>query len=438
MAWVVGQKLQGGKYTIEKQLGEGSFSVTYLARNQYEQYVVIKTLNDKVQCRPDFTKFQQDLLNEALRLGRCSHPHIVRLEELIQEGALCGMVMEYIAGEDLASRVTYQGVLPEAEALRYIQQIGEALCVVHDNNLLHGDVKPQNIMIRADGSEAVLIDFGTARELTPNLNQTHTALMINYFAPIEQYDEQASLGAYSDVYALAATLYVILTGELPILAPVRAAGTPLEAPKQLNPDISDKVNLAILQGMAFQARERPQSMQEWLELLGVKQVSETLNIQGQGERIDDSPQRRGRIPWGDLTMFFICSALAGYLLNIYSTPELALSVGIMTPLLGVALAAESSGCLSIFAAFSWAVAGIINLGWVVYLVWAATVAWGGTILGVVAGFVAGVCVLLTAFLALGSGISGAEKLRKSFSRFHSFLIFLGTSWLGLGLGWLVR
>jgi hypothetical protein len=179
-------------------------------------------------------------------------------------------------------------------------------------------------------------------------------------------------------------------------------------------------------------------MQEWLELLGVKQVSETLNIQGQGERIDDSPQRRGRIPWGDLTMFFICSALAGYLLNIYSTPELALSVGIMTPLLGVALAAESSGCLSIFAAFSWAVAGIINLGWVVYLVWAATVAWGGTILGVVAGFVAGVCVLLTAFLALGSGISGAEKLRKSFSRFHSFLIFLGTSWLGLGLGWLVR
>lgn len=421
---------------IKKQLGEGSFSVTYLARNQYEQYFVIKTLNDKVQRRPDFTKFQQDLLNEALRLGRCSHPHIVRLEELIQEGALCGMVMEYIAGEDLASRVTYQGVLPEAEALRYIQQIGEALCVVHDNNLLHGDVKPQNIMIRADGSEAVLIDFGTARELTPDVNQTHTALMTNYFAPIEQYDEQASLGAYSDVYALAATLYVILTGELPILAPVRAAGTPLEAPKQLNPDISDKVNLAILQGMAFQARERPQSMQEWLELLGVKEVSETLNIQG--ERIDDSPQRRGRIPWGDLTMFFICSALAGYLLNIYSTPELALSVGIMTPLLGVSLAAEASGCLSIFAAFSWAVAGIINLGWVVYLVWAATVAWGGTILGVVVGFVAGVCVLLTAFLAIGSGVSGAEKLRKSFSRFHTFLIFLGTSWLGLGLGWLVR
>jgi serine/threonine protein kinase len=118
MAWASGQKLQGSKYTIEQELGLGGFGITYLARDNNGRQVVIKTLNDKVQRRSDFGKFQQDFLNEALRLARCSHSHIVRIDEVIQEGALWGMVMEYVAGEDLASRVEKQGALPEAEALR--------------------------------------------------------------------------------------------------------------------------------------------------------------------------------------------------------------------------------------------------------------------------------------------------------------------------------
>lgn len=435
MVWAAGEKLQGNKYTIEKQLGEGGFSLTYLARNQNDQQVVIKTLNDRVQHRPDFVKFQQDFLNEAVRLAKCTHPHIVRIEEMIQQGNLCCMVMEYIAGEDLASRVMNQGVIPEAEALRYIQQIGEALIVVHRNGLLHRDVKPQNIMLRADGSGAVLIDFGTAREFTPNLNQTHTALMTNYFAPIEQYDERAPRGAYSDVYALAATLYVLLTGELPILAPVRAAGVPLESPNQLNPSISDKVNQALLEGMAFQARERPQSVQEWLELLGVTEAAVHFNIKKQDYNFSD---QETTFPWGDLTAFFICSTLAGYLLAIYSTPDLALSVAITVDLLAVSLAAESSGCLSILAFLFWAIGGIINLVWAVYLAGVATVGWGGTFMGILVGFFAAVCILITSFLAVGIGVSSTEKLLKSFSRFHAFLILLGSSWLGLVFGWLVR
>lgn len=435
MVWAAGEKLQGNKYTIEKQLGEGGFSLTYLARNQNNQPVVIKTLNDTVQRRLDFVKFQQDFLNEAIRLAKCTHPHIVRIKEMIQEEALCCMVMEYIPGEDLASRVMNQGAIPEAEALLYIQQIGEALSVVHSNGLLHRDVKPQNIMLRADGSGAVLIDFGTAREFTPDLNQTHTALMTNYFAPIEQYDERAASGAYSDVYALAATLYVLLTGELPILAPVRAAGVPLESPNQLNPRISDKVNQAILEGMAFQARERPQSVQEWLELLGVKQASVNPIIDQKCEKFADKEQT---FPNGDLTAFFLCAALAGYLLAIYASPSLALSVAITEDLLAVSLAAESSGYLSILTFLFWAISGIINLASAVYLVGVATVPWGGIFMGIVVGFVAAVCILMTALLALGTGVSGTEKLLKSFSRFHTFLILLGSSWLGLALGWVVR
>jgi serine/threonine protein kinase len=266
MAWAVGQRLQGSKYTIEQELGEGGFGITYRARDNQGRIVVIKTLNDTVQRRPDFAKFQQDFLNEALRLARCSHPHIVRINEVIQEGQLWCIVMEYIDGEDLASRVENQGALPSAEALRYIQQIGEALTVVHHNGLLHRDIKPQNIMLRGK-SEAVLIDFGIAREFTPNLTQTHTQFLSNGFAPIEQYDKRAKRGAYTDVYALAATLYSLSTGEVPTIAPLRAIGTLLEPPKQINPTISDRINQAILRGMEIKPEDRPQSIQEWLKLL---------------------------------------------------------------------------------------------------------------------------------------------------------------------------
>lgn len=267
MAWASGQRLQGGKYTIEQELGEGGFGITYRARDNNGRKVVIKTLNETVQSRPDFAKFQQDFLNEALRLARCSHPHIVRIDEVIQEGQLWCIVMEYIDGENLASQVVSRGALPEAEALRYIQQIGEALAVVHNNSLLHRDVKPQNIMLRFGKSEAVLIDFGIAREFTPNLTQTHTQMLSDGFAPIEQYDKRSKRGAYTDIYALAATLYSLLTGEVPTLAPRRAISMSFLEPKEINSNISDRVNQAILKGMEVKPEERPPSIQEWLALL---------------------------------------------------------------------------------------------------------------------------------------------------------------------------
>lgn len=269
MAWVSGQQLQGTKYTLEQELGEGGFGITYLAKDNYGRSVVIKTLNDQVQRHSDFAKFQQDFLNEAIKLAKCSHPHIVQIYEVINEDSLWCIVMEYIDGENLGSRVENQGVLQEAEALRYIQQIGEALTVVHNNGLLHRDIKPQNIMLRSGKSEAVLIDFGIAREFSQNLTQTHTQMLADGFAPIEQYDKRAKRGAYTDVYALAATLYSLLTGKVPIMAPLRAIGTSLEEPKNINSGISDWVNQAILTGMEIKPENRPQSIEEWINFFEV-------------------------------------------------------------------------------------------------------------------------------------------------------------------------
>ncbi len=267
MAWIQGQKLQRGKYSVEKVLGQGGFGITYLVKDKQSNPFVIKTLNSYLLRQYNFAKLEQDFLNEALRLAKFRHPHIVRVEEVIQEGDRWCMVMEYIDGENLAQRVWHQGILPESEASLYIQQIGQALTLIHNDGLLHRDIKPLNIMLRKNCLEAVLIDFGIAREFTPNLTQTHTQSLSEGFAPIEQYDWRARRGAYTDVYALAATLYALLSGEIPIPSPMRAYGTALEPPQKFNPKISDRVNRAILNGMAMKPEERPQSVAEWLAML---------------------------------------------------------------------------------------------------------------------------------------------------------------------------
>ena len=287
MAWTPGQLLQEGKYRIEQRLGLGGFGITYLAKSQEYGKVVIKTLNDEVQQRPDFDTFQNDFFDEALKIRGCQHRHIVQVHRVFLEKVrhpnpgntrsqylrLACIAMEYIDGTDLDRLVTQKRRLPEADALRYIQQIGQALSVVHGQGLLHRDVKPNNIMVRRNMDEAVLIDFGIAREFTPNLTRTHTQFLTDGYAPIEQYEQQAKRGAFTDVYALAATLYSLVTGDIPINAQerlislLRSHSDPLVPPQKKNPAVSDRVNAAIIKGMAIQPKDRPQTMTEWLQLL---------------------------------------------------------------------------------------------------------------------------------------------------------------------------
>ncbi|NJR75012.1 MAG: protein kinase [Scytonema sp. CRU_2_7] len=280
MVWNPGQALFGGRYIIERKLGEGGIGITYLAKNERNELRVIKTLREDIlnhdTWKPHQTKLKQDFRDEAVRLAVCRHPHIVQIENIFDEGNLPCMVIEYIEGEDLGNRLQRMGVLSEVEALLYMRQIGDALKVIHSKGLLHRDIKPRNIMIRAGKSEAVLIDFGIAREFIPNIIQRHTVYRTPGFAPPEQYELEAPRGEYIDVYALAATLYSLVTGVTPRSAEDRRRGSiPLEPPKSLNPNISDEVNQAIMRGMNLQSHLRPQSVQEWLDLLDDVKLSET-------------------------------------------------------------------------------------------------------------------------------------------------------------------
>lgn len=188
MTWKKEQELQNGKYIIQETLGGRGFGVTYRAVQQRDgKQVAIKTLDPRRKDEEGFPKLQEKFVQEAFRLAKCSHPHIVEVYDVFQEAELWGMVMEYIDGKDLWFYIEEQGIFSPREALNIIRQVGEALTCVHQQGLLHRDVKPHNIVLRRDTREAVLIDFGLAREYIDSRTITQTNQVTKGFAPLEQF-----------------------------------------------------------------------------------------------------------------------------------------------------------------------------------------------------------------------------------------------------------
>lgn len=265
---LTGTILQSGKYTIIQEIGRGGFGITFKATHHYlGQEVVMKTINERLRQHPDFPKFERQFQDEARRLAACVHPNIVRVSDFFEENGLPYMVMEYIPGETLGQAFVSPGIpLSEETAIHYIRQVGAALQVVHNNRLLHRDIKPDNIILRQGTKEVILIDFGIAREFNSGVTQTHTGLVSEGYAPIEQYLSQATRTPATDVYGLAATLYAMLTGKVPTPALLRDR-QPMPSPRELQPYLSVAINQAVMRGMAVESRFRPATVAEWLQLL---------------------------------------------------------------------------------------------------------------------------------------------------------------------------
>lgn len=265
--WQQGKRLNHGKYVVEELLGSGGYGVTYKVRNtDNNDLFAIKTLNDRVKQQPNFQQLQDKFVNEIIALANCRHPNIVRVySQVFSENKSLCMVMDYVEGKDLAECLVTRK-FDEPDAVNIITQVGEALGYVHDQGFLHRDIKPANILLRLVDSSPVLIDFGLAREYSTGSLRSMTNAKTECFAPIEQYERNGNFGTWTDVYALAATLYVLVTGELPLPSTYRKYA-PLVAPKQLNSDISERTNKAILKGMELKPENRPQSVGQWLKLL---------------------------------------------------------------------------------------------------------------------------------------------------------------------------
>ncbi|MBW4420894.1 MAG: serine/threonine protein kinase [Myxacorys californica WJT36-NPBG1] len=285
-----GKTLQDGKYILGEELGRGGFGVTYLATHSYlNQTFVIKTLNASLRNTSAFPDSQQKFQDEARRLALCTHPNIVRISDFFIEDEQAYIVMDYIPGQTLDRVVLPNNPLPEAIAIHYIRQIGLALRVVHHHGLLHRDIKPQNIILHQGTQTVVLIDFGIAREFAADIIQTHTSMISSGYAPIEQYLPQAKRTPATDIYALAATLYALLTAHTPMASILRCQiearnqkittsvtnatevlsreNQPMLSLRQLRPELSEAVDQAVMQGMALEAHDRPADVNEWLDLL---------------------------------------------------------------------------------------------------------------------------------------------------------------------------
>ncbi|MEH1910411.1 serine/threonine-protein kinase [Nostoc sp.] len=284
MFWRDGQLIYNSKYKIEKYLGGGGFAVTYQAMHtKLNRRVVIKTPNISVQNDPDYPKYVERFKKEAQMLAMCcpdSHPHIVQVFDFFVEenGRYC-LEMQYIAGQSLWQYVQDQGKLAETEAIKYIRQMGLALVDVHKKGVLHLDVTPPNIMLNfnsgiPNSGKAVLIDFGIAGDMSPpsNLSRSFGNKAFALYELIHKGIRHPTV----DIYCLAGSLYYAITGQLPTNSFNRKYDQEeLVPPKQLVPSLSDAVNEAILQGMALEAKDRPQTMEKWLNFLSSSQTNLT-------------------------------------------------------------------------------------------------------------------------------------------------------------------
>jgi formylglycine-generating enzyme required for sulfatase activity/tRNA A-37 threonylcarbamoyl transferase component Bud32 len=296
-----GQLLKKGQYKIIDTLGQGGFGITYLAQDhKRKKQVAIKSLNvsflkqryrDKYGNTDSFGEFlaqEQDKFNtEAMVLATFDHPHIVKVyPELFQENGLSCMVMEYVKGKNLEQYLYANGVFSESAGLEIIKGIGEALIYIHGRNYLHRDIKPANILLRESDNKAILIDFGLAREVNFAELMSLTNAKTPVFAPPEQFENRSNFTPALDIYALAATLYVIIAVHEPPFIPLPSPylnakimldmKMAIEPPQKYNSQISQKVNDAILKGMELDYQNRPQSITEWFKYLGIQSQNNHL------------------------------------------------------------------------------------------------------------------------------------------------------------------
>lgn len=262
------RSLQDGRYVVRRVLGRGGFGITFeCVDTRLQRLVAVKALAP-VDHRVDIVEAKQRFLREATVLARFTHPGIVRVYEVFEEGDVACLVMELLDGPTLADVVDGQAApLTEADALDIGTRCADALAVVHHAGVLHRDLNPSNVVLTRRG-RVVLIDFGLAREFVADTTGTMTRVVTPGYAPPEQYLAAARFGPPTDVYGLAATLYRLVTGRVPTAALDRQAGAALPAPMRLNPAVSRVVNDGLLDGLELRAAHRPQTMADLLSRLG--------------------------------------------------------------------------------------------------------------------------------------------------------------------------
>ena len=276
-----GTRLDG--LEIQKDLGAGGFGITYLARDRsldvwraVKEYlprdwgtrrgdgtVGPRTGSDAGDYRWGLERF----LEEARILARFDHRSLVRVYRSFKARGTAYMVMEYVEGRTLEEEVEASEPWPASRVREVLAQLMDGLEKVHGAEVWHRDIKPKNVMVRPNGTP-VLIDFGAARQAIGGHSGALTAVLTPGYAPIEQYSPRGHQGPWTDIYALGATAYWALSGEVPAEAGERVQADRLLPVAQVaRVLVSARLAAAVDAALSVYAADRPQSLEEWRAML---------------------------------------------------------------------------------------------------------------------------------------------------------------------------
>src|SRR3974390_3322346 len=254
-------KLLGGRYRIVKLIGEGGFGAVYRAndeRFQATRVVAIKEMSDANLSASERERAFVDFRRDANLLVQLNHPNLPQVSDFFEEGSKAYLVMEYIEGKTLEQVLDdAHGSLDEALVMGWALQLCSVLQYLHHRQppIIFRDMKPSNVMVTGD-NQLKLIDFGIARIFKTSATKDTTLLGSQGYAPLEQYGRGQS-DPRSDIYALGATLYHLLTGSVPADAPSRRVNPSVFlTPRQLNQRISQATEEIVLMAMEQDPDER--------------------------------------------------------------------------------------------------------------------------------------------------------------------------------------
>ena len=297
-----GTSLQSGKYRIEKVLGQGGFGITYLAEQvSLHRKVAVKEFFMKEYCNRDtdtshvsvpsvgsidlVKRFKEKFVKEAQNIAGFNHNNIIRIYDVFEENDTAYYVMEYLENGSLSDYLAQKVRLSENEAVGFIIHIANALSYIHKCKVNHFDVKPGNILLD-NNNNAILIDFGVSKHYDNSGKQT-TSSPIGHsmgYAPLEQSRNGGitEFSPESDIYALGATLYKLLTGITPPVADeVNENG--LRFPEDIT--LSDNVRNTIIFAMQPRRKDRPQCIEDFLKSLDGKY--EKVNVMSDSTDIEN-------------------------------------------------------------------------------------------------------------------------------------------------------
>lgn len=336
--------LLNNQYLVGKELGAGGFGITYLAldaallcpvaikeffpRDLVSREAGSSTLVPNTGEAGEYYAYGLErFLYEARIMARFNHPNIVRVRNFFSANNTGYIVMDYYQGLQLEQHMEKRGGrLEEKEALDIILPILDGLERIHQRDFLHRDIKPQNIIITS-GNVPILLDFGAARYMTSQKTRSLSVVLTPGFAPFEQYQTHGNQGAWTDIYSLCASIYFMLTGLIPLVAPERMAKDALVSLDKIAPNVSEPVRQAVMQGLAIKVEDRLKSVNQLREILESPDPRAEIETRETGKK--EEPVRQTGTRSKILNKSFIINCISGdYQGSILQlAPDMQLSIG---------------------------------------------------------------------------------------------------------------